>query len=166
MGVDVGACDLALRAAMEIIDESCGKIDGSMIRERNSKEIIMKTVRLKESVYNRLEVLMVGKDTFGIVLVRLLDCYEQIPAVMKQIRIAKTVDAGNFAFMEDSGVYQNEPTKTIRIALAVHERLGWLGTSKDTISDVLGKILDSPCEKKLQEDIMARWVKSKPKFST
>jgi predicted CopG family antitoxin len=156
MGVDVEACDLALRAAMEIIDESCGKIDGSMIRERNSKEITMKTVRIKESVYDRLTALAIGKQTFDHVLARLLDCYEQIPEVVEQIRIAKIVADGILTFAEDSTGYQDKATKTIRITLTVYNRLGWLGSSKDTVNDIVERILDSSCENKLKEEILAR----------
>lgn len=108
-----------------------------------------------EDIYKRLIILRMDEYSFTTVLEMLLDCYEQRPEIKNQIRFAHAIKEGNITIRERSSLSSKNKPPIVNIHIEVHERLIWLSTSKDTINNVVKRLLDV-CEKRVFEELKRR----------
>lgn len=116
------------------------------------------SMHIQEGTNERLMVLRMGEYTYTTVLELLLDCYEQRPEVKEQIRLARKIASGELSIRE------RKSTHSITVTMAIWDRLNWLGTTKDSIDDIVRRMLDA-CEKRVFEELKQR-LSVKPDYET
>lgn len=115
-------------------------------------------IHVQENTKERLIILRMGEYSYISVLELLLDCYEQIPEVKEQTRLAIKIANGDLLIRERKSKYN------IGVTMEIVDRLNLLGTIKDTIDDILRRMLDS-CEDRVFKELKRR-LSVKPAYET